>query len=412
MDYLLSPPASLHPPRYGAAIAVLVLYSILLLLMANTYFRLLFTVAFNPGYVPRGAQWHANRKNIRKSSGRSRSHGNPGSYQSREKPEEAAHDCKEGNRALGSAYAPSNDTSAPNTIGPAPGLQDFYNRDVFICKGDGRPIWCSTCLNWKPDRAHHCREIGRCVRKMDHYCPWVGGVVSETSFKFFIQFVAWTAVYCIFNLIVMAILMAEYKGKTGTANVHWIITLAFAALFGVFTMGMTGSSVQFAILNTTTIENLSRKSIVWELAVHVPRILLQPPSFPIISYSAVQPTSGISGEEVPAGAIRTFAILHSKPGDNPWDLGPYRNFKGVMGENWYDWLLPLKYSPCCNHDRGDSQFAMGPVVERLRKDAGIALPEDVNRGTSHRRRRHRRRRRPREHTIHSDKAQPKRTIRR
>lgn len=39
----------------------------------------------------------------------------------------------------------------------------------------------------------------------------VGGVVSETSFKFFIQFVAWTAVYCTFNLILMAYFLAEYK---------------------------------------------------------------------------------------------------------------------------------------------------------------------------------------------------------
>ena len=27
----------------------------------------------------------------------------------------------------------------------------------------------------------------------------VGGVVSEMSFKFFIQFVSWTAIYCIFS---------------------------------------------------------------------------------------------------------------------------------------------------------------------------------------------------------------------
>ena len=53
-----------------------------------------------------------------------------------------------------------------------PGLEEFYDKDIFECGGDGMPRWCSTCTNWKPDRAHHCREVGRCVRKMDHYCPW------------------------------------------------------------------------------------------------------------------------------------------------------------------------------------------------------------------------------------------------
>ncbi len=73
----------------------------------------------------------------------------------------------------GNAYAEVPNGSRPLIGGdPAPDLRDFYTRDVFTCEGDGRPIWCSTCLNWKPDRTHHCREAGRCVKKMDHFCPW------------------------------------------------------------------------------------------------------------------------------------------------------------------------------------------------------------------------------------------------
>ena len=39
----------------------------------------------------------------------------------------------------------------------------------------------------------------------------VGGVVSETSFKFFIQFVFYTAVFCAYSLIVCAVFIAELK---------------------------------------------------------------------------------------------------------------------------------------------------------------------------------------------------------
>lgn len=39
----------------------------------------------------------------------------------------------------------------------------------------------------------------------------VGGVVGENSFKFFIQFVAYTALYCTFVLIVLAIKIHEIK---------------------------------------------------------------------------------------------------------------------------------------------------------------------------------------------------------
>lgn len=61
----------------------------------------------------------------------------------------------------------------------SPGLEQFYTREAFVCENDGRPKWCSECCNWKPDRAHHSSEIGRCVIRMDHYCPWVGGMIGE-----------------------------------------------------------------------------------------------------------------------------------------------------------------------------------------------------------------------------------------
>ena len=155
---------------------------------------------------------------------------------------------------------------------------------------------------------------------------------------------------------------------------------------------MTGSSLQFALINTTTIENLSRRRIVWTLAVHMPK----PPEttgFRTVSFSTATSTTEFDthAEEQASGAIKTFAILHSKPGENPFDLGPHQNFKTVMGDRWYDWLLPIRYSPCCNHDRRDSQFAMGPVVQRMRAEAGITSPEECGNEKTHRRPRRRRR---------------------
>ena len=133
---------------------------------------------------------------------------------------------------------------------------------------------------------------------------------------------------------------------------------------------MSGSSLQFAFLNTTTIENLTRRSKVWQLACYIAR----PPSyqngigFPSVTYPL--------GGEASTGPKRTFSILHSKPGDNPWDLGPFANFKSVMGLHWYDWFFPLRHSPCRDHSGGESQFELGQVVERMRAEAGIAPPRE------------------------------------
>lgn len=139
---------------------------------------------------------------------------------------------------------------------------------------------------------------------------------------------------------------------------------------------MSGSSLQFAFLNTTTIENLSRRSKVWQLAVYVAR----PPisrtgiGFPTITY----PLGGDDTTSAPqsSNSKRMFVVLHSKPGENPWDLGPLANFKSVMGVHWYDWFLPLRHSPLRDHSRGESQFEVGQVVERMRAEAGLIPPLD------------------------------------
>ena len=163
---------------------------------------------------------------------------------------------------------------------------------------------------------------------------------------------------------------------------------------------MTGSSLQFAFQNTTTIENLSRKTIVWTLALYMPRYPEKTPGYRTISYSAETSSEGPNAHtDHPSREVRTFAILYTKPGENPFDLGPYKNFMSVMGDHWYDWLLPIRYSPCTDHERQEGQFAMGPVVQRMRREAGIEFPEEVDDEKPQRRRRHRRRRRRNSHST-------------
>jgi hypothetical protein len=43
---------------------------------------------------------------------------------------------------------------------------------------------CGKCNdNYKPGRAHHDSVTGRCVVKMDHFCPWVGNAVGIMNHK-------------------------------------------------------------------------------------------------------------------------------------------------------------------------------------------------------------------------------------
>lgn len=159
IKYLLHPPSGV-PRRIGVGIAILVIYFLLLILMGLSYFRVLAVVNTNPGYVPLPAEEQQRREaRTRRKQRSSRS-----TAESTEKDDNLAPSQE-------LAYIDRGSVSGGRS-GPPAGLENFYTRDIFECEVDGLPRYCSICKTWKPDRTHHSREVGRCIFKMDHFCPW------------------------------------------------------------------------------------------------------------------------------------------------------------------------------------------------------------------------------------------------
>ncbi|KAF8412373.1 hypothetical protein HHK36_000337 [Tetracentron sinense] len=48
--------------------------------------------------------------------------------------------------------------------------------------------YCRKCNQLKPPRCHHCSVCGRCVLKMDHHCVWVVNCVGALNYKYFLLF--------------------------------------------------------------------------------------------------------------------------------------------------------------------------------------------------------------------------------
>lgn len=426
MEYLLNPPENARvPQRIGLGIALPIVYFCLLIPMAVSYFRLLYIVTFNPGlteqrHPPRDPHQKAPDSHEKTVTTRSCARTTIADYQ----------------EPIGLDH----EGILKGRVPPPPGIDHYYTKDVFQCDSNGLPLWCQACSNWKPDRSHHCSDIGRCCLKMDHFCPWVGGVVGENGHKFFVQFTTYASIYTAYMLVVMAIFVAESEQIRGTVgNVHWVVAIGLCGFFCLFTFGLALMSTHLALRNVTTIENIDAATASIFLAVLLPPELqheqdLQFPPPASLSRHTTPPsrsadssapltseiddpshasyftnTNTISSERtsrprkrsrddpaaqywhgtityplyvspdrppLPAPESRTFAILRTPAGMNPWNLGAYYNFTSVFGTHPHHWLLPVAHSPCTKHDSAISFYAMGWEFEQLLEDARLVQPPD------------------------------------
>lgn len=142
-----------------------------------------------------------------------------------------------------------------------------------------------------------------------------------------------------------------------------------AVLFMLFSAGMSINTLHFAFLNTTTVDNLALGTRTQHFAVYSPNLASitggynNTPGFGTITYP-------LPATPCEPSARRTFAIVQTPVGTNAYRLpSMWANFRTVMGDHWYDWLLPVRSSPCCSHrkngEKGGSMYVLGPVLERM-----------------------------------------------
>lgn len=71
--------------------------------------------------------------------------------------------------------------------------------------------FCSHCQKPKHPAAHHCRTCRACVMEMDHHCPFIGNCVGANNHGYFILFLVFTLVSCLY---VLGMVIYTYKYST------------------------------------------------------------------------------------------------------------------------------------------------------------------------------------------------------
>lgn len=127
----------------------------------------------------------------------------------------------------------------------------------------GNPSGLRTCAKshmLKPPRSHYCSVTRRLVLNMDHFCPWVDNAVGYYNRKFFILFIVYACVTCLYAAAMLyaggALNLADQSRleSLGASTVRLMAMMIDVALgialifFAFFHLGM-------AAKNETTIES-------------------------------------------------------------------------------------------------------------------------------------------------------------
>ncbi|XP_036153346.1 palmitoyltransferase ZDHHC20 isoform X7 [Myotis myotis] len=179
---------------------------------------------------------------------------------------------------------------------------------IYTTSGSRTIRYCERCQLIKPDRAHHCSACDICILKMDHHCPWVNNCVGFSNYKFFLLFLLYSLLYCLF----VATTVLQYFIKFWTlchrkstqscpkneltdtrAKFHVLFLFFVSTMFFISVLSLFSYHCWLVGKNRTTIESFSA---------------------PTFSYG---------------------------PDGNGFSLGYSKNWRQVFGDEKKYWLLPI-----------------------------------------------------------------------
>ncbi|KAG0232622.1 hypothetical protein BGW41_001783 [Actinomortierella wolfii] len=135
------------------------------------------------------------------------------------------------------------------------------------------------------------------------HCPWVVNCVGQNNYKYFVLFIFYTAIHCVFIFFTMLPIFIQRSDDSSWKREEKVIGLILSGIFGATLVAFTISHVRLILLNRTTIEDLST-----------------PPDEGILP--CLRP------------GWKTFEGDENLGNERLYDMGPSQNWKMIMGTGW------------------------------------------------------------------------------
>uniref|UniRef100_A0A0V0IF23 S-acyltransferase n=1 Tax=Solanum chacoense TaxID=4108 RepID=A0A0V0IF23_SOLCH len=155
---------------------------------------------------------------------------------------------------------------------------------------------CPTCKIPKPARSKHCSICDRCVARFDHHCGWMNNCIGEKNSRYFMAFLLWHFLLCIYGAVAIALVLAGrlkelrvidiltvyygFEKSFSSLAPHvavWlldsyntqILIMVFLAIISMLLAGFLAYHTKLCVTNTTTNETFKwQEYLSWKRKVN------------------------------------------------------------------------------------------------------------------------------------------------
>jgi hypothetical protein len=205
-------------------------------------------------------------------------------------------------------------------------------------------------------RTSHCQETGRCVSKLDHYCPLLSSAIGVGNYKYYLHFLAYAALLAVYLQIMGIVIISNVD-----ISPLLVILLVLSSFFADFLLiPLTSLHIWMVLNNVTTKESTLLR---FSLCQSLPKKLM---------WVAVN-TEGL-------GETHGYVCLDVDLASKPWSQGFQENWTSVMGNRWWQWLLPVRAAPDFDGSWWDQRLSDSTRLDLLTRARQIAV-EALTHGT-------------------------------
>lgn len=130
---------------------------------------------------------------------------------------------------------------------------------IFNCDAHGYPYYESLINSLVVPRSFHSKNTGYQVLKYDHFCIWIGMVIGELNYLFFLKFMQWFLT----NFVIILIVTIRYTPANVKHGFNWNFLVIYVGLafWVIILVAMLAVHLGYVSRELTTLDELTVKQM-------------------------------------------------------------------------------------------------------------------------------------------------------